>query len=140
MPAILARISAPVSLWNFSSAAAPDPNVAAASSTNPAMRHQSFIEFFAAFAGLVQVGLFVRRFLQHTFQGQTRGLVSKLHVFSGGPDLVAASARFLSGFETKPVPLDAPRADALVAHGSDRERAVAFEYFPPMRFIGQFHP
>src|SRR5262245_2514580 len=104
------------------------------------MRHRSFMEFFAEFAKVVQVRLFVRWFLQHTFQRQARGLVSKLHILSGGPDLVAASARFLSGLETKLVPLGAPLADALMAHGSNRERAVALEDFAPMGFIGQLHP
>src|SRR5262245_22811259 len=68
-----------------------------------------------------------------------RGLGSEFDVFSGDPNLVAASARLFPGVETKLVVVDQPLADALVAHGSDLERAVPLEDLAPMRFVGQFH-
>src|SRR5215467_4999563 len=80
------------------------------------------------------------RLLQHRLQRRSRGLVSQLHVFSGEPDFVAASAGFTSRFETKLVLLDPPLAGTLVTHGRDRKFSVSLEDLAPMRFIRQFHP
>src|SRR5262245_54789964 len=67
------------------------------------------------------------RLLQHGLQRRSRGLVSQLHVFSGEPDFVAASAGFTSRFETKLVLLDPPLAGTLVTHGRDRKFSVSLE-------------
>jgi len=104
------------------------------------MHNALFVEFFL---GLIEA-IFGRlpalsRLLQHSFQGNSRSLVSQLYVFSGNPNLVAASAWFFSGVEAKLVFLHKPAAGALVAHRGDRERAISLEDFSPMRFIRQLH-
>src|SRR6266516_1534331 len=96
-----------------------------------------FIAFFEAILGRLPA---ISGLLKHSFQRHTRGLVSEFDVFSGDPNLVAASARLFSGIETKLILLGPPLADALVAHGSDGERAVSLEDLAPMRFIRQLHP
>src|SRR5215475_15651261 len=141
MPPSLPRICPPVSFWNFSSAVAPAPNAATARHASAVTRNRLFVEFFLALIEAIpgrSSGL--GRFLQHSLQGRTRGMVSQLHVSSGQPHLVTTAARFFSGVETKLVLLDAPLADTLVTHGRDRKRAVSLEDLAPMRFIRQLHP
>src|SRR5215470_1510899 len=79
------------------------------------------------------------RLLKHGLQWCTRSLISQLHVSSRQPHLVAASAGFTSGVETKLVLLDAPFADTLVTHGCDRKRAVTLEHLAPVRLVRQLH-
>src|SRR6516164_9880595 len=140
MPPNLARMYPPVSFWNFSSAAAAAPNVATARHASAVTRSRRFFQFFLVLIeAILGRSSGWGRLLKHDLQGRTRGLVSQLHVSSGQPNLVAASARFFSGVETKLVLLDPPLADALVTHGRDRERAVSLEDLAPMRFIRQLH-
>src|SRR5215831_11745679 len=141
MPASLARICPPVSFWNFSSAAAPPPNVATARHASAVTRNRRFVEFsLVLIEAILGRSSALGRLLKHGLQGGTRGLISQLHVSSGEPHLVAAAARFFPGVETKLVLLDPPLAGALVTHGRDRERVVLLEDLAPMRFIGQLHP
>src|SRR2546430_5840455 len=135
MSASLARICPAVSFWNLSSAAALEAKRAMARSANPVMWNRLFI--LDAILGRLPA---TRGPLKHGLQRQTRGLVSEFDVFPGDPNLVAASAGFLSSIETKLVLLDPPLAEALVTHGRDRERAVSLEDVAPMRFIRQLHP
>src|SRR5262245_12950474 len=140
MPASLARICPPLSFWNFSSAVALGPSVATARSANPVARNCLFIESPCTHRTNLGRLPALSRLLQHGLQGRSRSLISQLHIFSRKPYLIAASARFTSGLETKFVLLDPPLADALVTHGGDRERAVSLEDLSPMRFIRQLHP
>src|SRR5262245_30939703 len=141
MPPSLPRICPPVSFWNFSSAVALAPNVAAARHASAVTRNHRFVEFFVVLIEAILgrspawVGL-----LKHGLQGGTRGLISQFHVSSREPHLVTTAARFFPGVETKLVRLDPPLAGALVTHGRDRERAVSLEDLAPMRFIRQLHP
>src|SRR2546428_6945819 len=140
MPVSLARICPAVSFRNFSSAAAFAPSIATARHASAVAHNRLFVEFsLVLIEAILGRSSAWGRLLKQGLQGRTRGLVSQLHVSSGEPNLVATSARFFSSVETKLVLLDPPLADALVTHGSDRERAVSLEDLAPMRFIGQLH-
>src|SRR6516165_3936803 len=140
MPARLPRICAPLSFWNFSAAIAVEPKVATARIATPVTRSRCS-QLLIAFIETNLRGLpGTAGFLQHRLQRHARGPISQLNVFSGEPDLVAAAARLVSGFHAKLLFLHAPFAGAFVTHRRDRKRSVAFEYFPPMCFIGQLHP
>src|SRR4051794_26041855 len=97
MPPSFARICPPVSFWNFPSASALDPKIATVRTACPAMRNCLFIEcpLHSSNEFLGQLPATYRP-LKHGFERQGRGLVSEFDISSGDPNLVAASARFIS--------------------------------------------
>src|SRR5262249_24507970 len=98
MPPSLPRICPPVSFWNFSSAVALAPNVAAARHASAVTRNHRFVEFFVVLIeAILGRSSAWGRLLKYSLQGRARGLVSQFHVSSGEPHLVTTSTRFFPG-------------------------------------------